>query len=38
MALLEPATPTVVWEGFQNTLDVWGTLHERIPPPFLEGS
>ena len=38
MALLEPGTPTVAWEGFQNTLDVWGTLYERIPLPFLEGS
>lgn len=38
MALLEPATPTVVWEGFQNTLDAWGSLHERIPPGFLDGS
>lgn len=37
-AVLDKNSPPRTWQGFENTLDAWGTLHERIPASFLRGS
>lgn len=37
-AVLDPQTPTRFWKGFEDTLNAWGTEHERLPKTFLKGS
>jgi catechol 2,3-dioxygenase len=37
-AIIDPSTPTAFWRGLAETLDAWGTLHERVPASFFLGS
>lgn len=37
-AIIDPTTPTGFWKGLEDTLDGWGTLHERMPESFFVGT